>query len=104
VHSRYDRICCAMIATSQQLPVWKNADALWTDAMAKAPQLPVVRIQMALTEHDSGQKREAVMTLQRSLFECAPDSVDRKRIVKMIRSWIADLNIRTTEQTALIRR
>ena len=97
-------ICCAMIATSQQLPVWKNADALWTDAMAKAPQLPVVRIQMALTEHDSGQKREAVMTLQRSLFECAPDSVDRKRIVKMIRSWIADLNIRTTEQTALIRR
>ena len=95
-------IGCAMISTSGQLPVWKNANALWTDAMAKAPQLPVVRIQMALTKHDSGQKREAVMTLQRSLFECEPDSVDRKRIVNMIRSWIADFNVSTTEQTTLI--
>ena len=95
-------VCLAVAATAEHLPVWRNPESLWTHAMQKAPQLPVVRIQMALTRHDSGQKREAIRTLQRSLFECEPDAVDRDRIVKMLRSWTSELNTRTTERATLL--
>ena len=97
-------VCCALFATSLHLAVWRNAESLWADAMLKAPQLPAVRIQMALTCHDSGQQREAIRTLQRSLFQCEPDAVDRKRILTMLREWSNELNTRTTDKAALILR
>ncbi len=88
-------VCAALIATKQHLPVWSNPDTLWNHAMKTVPQLPVVRIQMAYTRYDVGQKREAVRTLQRALLECEPDELDRKRITEAITSWTAELNSRT---------
>lgn len=85
---------CALIATQAYLPVWQNSDTLWNHAMAQAPQLPLVRIQKALTLHDSGQRREGIRELQRALLKTEPDELDRKRIRTMIKEWAEELNTR----------
>ena len=90
-------VCCATAATTQHLPVWRSPETLWAHAMETVPQLPVVRIQMALTQHDRGQRREAIRTLQRALFESEPDQQDRKRMVKMLQTWSAELRVRTVK-------
>ena len=62
--------------------------------MQQVPQLPVVRIQVALTQHDRGQRREALRTLQWALFKTEPDALDRQRMTRMIREWTAELQVR----------
>lgn len=91
-------ICMAFVLTTRHLPVWTNAQTLWTHAMTTVPQLPVVRIQMAFTQHDLGNQREAVRTLQRALLKTNPDALDRKRIVTTIRQWSAELNNRSASR------
>lgn len=88
-------VCLAFILTSLHLPVWQNSESLWHHAMSQVPQVPVVRIQMACTLHDIGQRREAVRTMQRALFECQPDELDRKRMLNAIQSWSEELSSRT---------
>ena len=88
-------VCAAVCATSLHLPVWRNSESLWTHAMIKVPQLAVVRIQMAFTRYDGGQRREAIRTLQRALFECEADELDRKRMLRSIKSWSGELSTRS---------
>lgn len=90
-------VSCAAVVTSQHLPVWQSPETLWDHAMTKAPQLTVVRIQKALTQHDRGQRREAIRTLQWALVRTEPDELDRDRIRKMLSSWVAELSIRTVD-------
>jgi hypothetical protein len=92
------------MATSQHLPVWRNPDSLWAHAMTKVPQLPVVRMQVALTRYDSGRPREAIRTLQQALLECDPDELDRQRMMSAIRSWSEELQTRSADSVRLIRR
>ena len=88
-------VCCAFFATSLHLPVWQNAHTLWTHAMTRVPEIPVVRIQMAHTLHDAGQGREAIRTLQLALLNTEPDDLDRQRIVKAIHEWQDELKARS---------
>ncbi|MEO2019352.1 MAG: hypothetical protein ABGZ53_33880 [Fuerstiella sp.] len=97
-------VCGALMATSQHLPVWRNPDSLWAHAMTKVPQLPVVRMQVALTRYDSGRPREAIRTLQQALLECDPDELDRQRMMSAIRSWSEELQTRSADSVRLIRR
>ena len=87
-------VACATVATAGHLPVWQSPETLWAHAMSEVPQLPVVRIQMALTQHDRGQRREAIRTLQWALFKTEPDELDRRRMTRMIKDWSAELQVR----------
>lgn len=88
-------VFAAFAATSHHLPVWTNAQSLWTHAMKRVPQIPVVRIQMAFTQHDMGQHREAIRTLQQALLTTNPDQLDRKRMLNTIDEWSTELQNRT---------
>ncbi|MCH2209989.1 MAG: hypothetical protein MK110_01705 [Fuerstiella sp.] len=87
----------ALLATTLHLPVWRNSFTLWDHAMTQAPQLPVVRMQLALTYHDSGRNRQAVRTLQQALLECQPDDRDRKRMREAAERWLQEPQQRTAE-------
>ena len=95
-------VCGAYLLTSAHLPVWTNAHSLWTHAMNTVPQMPVVRIQMALTLHDLGQRRQAIRTLQRALLDTEPDQLDRKRIVSTIRKWDTELKTRAASRHSVV--
>jgi hypothetical protein len=97
-------VCAALTATSRHLPVWRNPESLWEHAMTKVPQLPVVRIQMALTRYNNGQRREAVRTLQQALLECDPDDLDRQRMASAIKSWSEELQLRPADASLVTRR
>lgn len=82
--------CMFMAATSSYLPVWRDSGTLWGHAMKEAPELMVVRIQQAYTLHASGRETEAMMTLQNALQQCPRESVDRPRVVALLKQWIMD--------------
>ena len=84
----------ALIATTQHLPVWRNSFTLWEHAMQHVPQLPAVRMQLALTHYDNGQTREAIRILQKAMLECRPDEIDRKRMVDASSKWMQELSMR----------
>lgn len=88
-------VAAAIFATAAHLPVWQNPNTLWTHAMKENGQIPVVRIQMALTKYDSGHKREAVRILQRALSQTEPDEQDRERIQNFLKEWQQELAGRT---------
>ena len=85
-------VVAALSATSQHLPVWKNSFALWNHAMTQVPQLPAVRMQLALTHYDSGLKRQAVDILHRAIVECQPDEMDRQRMTDAANRWSLELD------------
>ena len=91
-------ISAAFALTTLHLPVWQNPQTLWHHAMTTVPQLPVVRIQMAYTLHDAGNGRQAILTMQRGLLETEPDALDRKRMVKAIFDWDAELKSRSARR------
>ncbi|MCH2200340.1 MAG: hypothetical protein MK102_00100 [Fuerstiella sp.] len=90
-------VVAALLATTQHLPVWRNSFTLWNHAMTQVPQLPAVRMQLALTYHDSGQNRQAVGILQQALLECQPDDCDRKRMDDAVEQWLQESRLRTAE-------
>ena len=85
-------VVAALSATSQHLPVWQNSFALWNHAMTQAPQLPAVRMQLALTHYDCGLKRQAVDILHRAMTECQPDEMDRQRLADAANRWSLELD------------
>ncbi len=85
-------IGASVVLTSQHLPVWKNAETLWSHAHQHVPQLPVVQIQRALTLHDSGRIREAVEILKLAQKDCVADEADRQRIERHIAEWTMELS------------
>lgn len=77
--------------TSNYMPVWKTPLSLWTYAVNRSPQIPVVRIQYALTLYDSGRTAEAVEVIQLALQECRPDELDRNRMTAFVSQWKEEL-------------
>ncbi|HQZ69334.1 MAG TPA: hypothetical protein PLY87_29810, partial [Planctomycetaceae bacterium] len=85
--------------THLHLPVWQNSQSLWTHALQHSPNMPVLRIQMALTVHSTGQTREALRQLQLALLQCQPDDLDRERMRYMIEDWKTELADRRYRQS-----
>lgn len=85
-------VVAAMSVTSQNLSVWQNSSSLWNYAMTQVPQLPTVRMQLALTHHDTGQIRQAIEILREAMKECQPDELDRKRMSLAIEQWSRELS------------
>jgi hypothetical protein len=96
-------VVAALLSTTQHLPVWQNSFTLWNHAMTQVPQLPAVRMQLALTHYDSGQKRQAVRILQQALLECQPDERDEKRMNEATNKWRRELRERIAEVPVLHR-
>ena len=90
-------VVATLLATTQHLPVWRNSFTLWNHAMTQVPQLSAVRMQLALTYHDSGQNRQAIRILQQALLECQPDDRDRKRMHDAAEQWHQESRLRTAE-------
>jgi len=96
-------VVAALSSTTQHLPVWQNSFSLWDHAMTKVPQLPAVRMQLALTHYDSGKKRQAVRILQKAMLECQPDARDKKRMSDATKTWLQELSERTAEVATMHR-
>ena len=92
-------VVAALSATTQHLPVWKNSFTLWNHAMTQVPQLPTVRMQLALTHYDCGLKRQAIDILQGAVVECQPDELDRQRMNDATRRWSLELGHHTADMT-----
>jgi hypothetical protein len=69
------------------LPVWRDDQALWADAISKSPELPVVRIQWAESLYAAHYEDQAVAVLRRALVETRPDEADRERMLAAIADW-----------------
>ena len=55
--------------------------------MAQYPDMPILRIQNALTKYDNGHVQEAVTLMKDALRECQPDELDRERMQDFVREW-----------------
>ncbi len=82
-------LCCFL--TMEHLPVWKNPQTLWTHALSQYPDMPILRIQNALTVYDNGRIEEAITLMSRALEECKPDELDRERMTEMVTQWKSQL-------------
>jgi hypothetical protein len=80
-------VCGYLAATHERLPVWRNDQALWADAISKSPELPVVRIQWAESLYAAQHEGQAIAVLKRALDETRPDEADRERILTAIADW-----------------
>ncbi len=81
----------SLFLTSQHLPVWQNSESLWSHALSRYPNMPVLRIQMALTLHDSGRVAEAIRQMTYTQSDCNPDDLDRERIEYFLQEWNQEL-------------
>jgi len=63
----------------QQMTMWNNDLALWTQAVKVSPELPVARYQYALALWEADQKNHAIAELQQTLALPRIDSYDRER-------------------------
>jgi len=79
------------VLTSEHMPVWKNPESLWTHALSRYPEMPILRVQNALTVYDNGRVQEAIQLMSRALQECKPDELDRERMQDFVRDWKLEL-------------
>jgi hypothetical protein len=80
-------VCGYLDVTHNRLPVWRDDQALWADAISKSPELPVVRIQWAESLYAAHHEDQAVAALRRALVETRPDNADRERMLAAIADW-----------------
>jgi hypothetical protein len=80
-------VCGYLFVTHQRLPVWRDDQSLWADAITKSPELSVVRIQWAESLYAVHHERQAVAVLKRALLETRPDQADRERMLAAIAEW-----------------
>ncbi|MCA9061002.1 MAG: hypothetical protein KDA85_20965, partial [Planctomycetaceae bacterium] len=80
-------VVAAIAVTRSHLPVWQDSLTLWSHTRVNAPQLAVVRIQMALTLDERGYTEEAMRELLTALRDCDPDEGDEQRIQLMLEEW-----------------
>jgi hypothetical protein len=80
-------VCGYLDVTQNRLPVWRDDQALWADAISKSPELPVVRIQWAESLYAAHYEDQAVAVLRRALVETRPDEADRERMLAAIADW-----------------
>ncbi|QDT52100.1 hypothetical protein Pan44_01090 [Caulifigura coniformis] len=69
---------------------WRNPTTLWTHALVHSPELPVVRIQWALTLHDRGETQRACEVLEEVMAGSRADEGDRRRIARLLGEWRPD--------------
>lgn len=89
-------VVACLITTWNHLPVWTNSQSLWTHALTKYPDMPVLRIQYALTMHSSGRVREAIRLMKLALLQCQPDDLDRDRMQRLVNTWQGELSKRSS--------
>ncbi|HXY37050.1 MAG TPA: hypothetical protein VEI07_22675 [Planctomycetaceae bacterium] len=80
-------VCGYLAVTHERLPVWRDDQSLWADAISKSPRLPVVRLQWAESLYAAHHKDQAVAALRRALVETRPDEADRERMLAAIADW-----------------
>lgn len=80
-------IVTSSLTSAAQAEKWRNPISLWGDTMQQVPQLTVVRIQWAISLHQTGRTAEAREVLQSALSECAMDEHDRKRVLDKLAEW-----------------
>jgi hypothetical protein len=80
-------VCGYLTVTHDRLPVWRDDQSLWADAISKSPDLPVVRIQWAESLYAAHHEDQAVAALRRALVETRPDDADRERMLTAIAEW-----------------
>jgi hypothetical protein len=61
--------------------------------------MPVLRIQYALTMHNSGRVRDAIRLMSLALLQCQPDDLDRERMQRLVRTWQDELAQRSSVAT-----
>ena len=88
-------IVACMTETSLHLPVWRNAESLWTHALSEYPDMPIFRIQMALALHDQGQTEKALRVMTLALQNSKPDELDRERMCQFVADWRNELSTRS---------
>jgi hypothetical protein len=71
----------------EYVEVWRNPVTLWSHAVARTPEMPVVRIQWALTLHDRGDSAKARAVLEDVLRGTRADEGDRLRIARLLNEW-----------------
>ncbi|MBX3441787.1 MAG: hypothetical protein KF774_05230 [Planctomyces sp.] len=74
-------------AAQSYVPVWRNSRSLWRHALERAPDMPVVQIQWALTLHSEGRVFEACATLEQARTSGRIDDGDRRRIQRLLEEW-----------------
>lgn len=75
------------VRTMEYLPVWKDSFSLWQHSVAQYPKMPVIQIQVALTEAQNGRLSTAAQIVERALTECQPDDLDRDRMQRLASGW-----------------
>lgn len=88
-------IASCVFLTQQHQTVWAGPVPLWTHALSKYPDMPLLRIQYAVTLYDQGRLAEALDVMNRALKECRPDELDLERMQQFVVDWEREL---TTKQ------
>jgi predicted Zn-dependent protease len=88
-------IAGCVFLTQQHQAVWAGPESLWTHALSEYPDMPLLRIQYAVTLYDQGRVAEALDVMNRALKECRPDELDFERMQQFAVDWQREL---TTKQ------
>jgi hypothetical protein len=88
-------ITSCMFLTQQHQTVWSGPESLWTHALSQYPDMPLLRIQYAVTLYDQGRLADALDVMNRALKECRPDELDFERMQQFAVDWEREL---TTKQ------
>ncbi len=88
-------IASCVILTQQHQAVWSGPESLWTHALSQYPDMPLLRIQYAVTLYDQGRLADALDVMNLALKECRPDELDLERMQQFAMDWQREL---TTKQ------
>lgn len=77
---------CVLRTTAYQ-PVWQDSFSLWQHALSQYPDMPVFRIQAAVTESERGRFTTATALVRRALEECDVDQFDEQRMRRCAAEW-----------------
>lgn len=88
-------IASCVFLTREHQTVWSGPESLWTHALSQYPDMPLLRIQYAITLYDQGRLADALDVMNRALRECRPDELDLERMQQFAVDWQREL---TTKQ------
>lgn len=91
-------LASCVFLTQQHQTVWANPETLWTHALSQYPDMPVLRIQYAVTLYDQGRVAQALDVIQQALRQCQPDELDLERMQQFAVEWQRQL---TTKQATV---
>ena len=76
-----------VLRTMAYQPVWQDSFSLWQHALSQYPDMPVFRIQAAVTESERGRFSTASAMVRRALEECDVDQFDEQRMRRCGAEW-----------------